>query len=128
MNRRAAHAGSIAVSSKGNHSINEVDRVALRQRHRIPAQLIRRRINFAERTAAQLPHRQRSETSVHYGWTNLVQPTPQVFMTQCQKRTTAELLGIQAVRSFLRGILSFWKRAFDSLARKMIGKTGLIAE
>jgi hypothetical protein len=100
----------------------------LRNRRSVPAQLIRRRRNFIERRAAQVRVLDRMESALHDRRTNAVRPRAKVFVTRSKKRRSAELFGVEAMRNFLRGILSLRQGSDDGLGGEMIPESGVVLE
>ena len=118
--------GGISVAANGDDSFDEI-RWFCRDWQRIPAHLIRRGWRLVKWTAAQERLLRKGLIRfMHDRGADAVHPAPSILTSRRGKGGAAYLLGIQAQRVLLRGVLADRERSRMRLGGKLVSKSRLI--
>ncbi len=119
--------GDVAVARDREQPVDEI-RGRLRQRKRIPAQLVRRRLDIGERRTAQLRVTQSLERAVHGRGTQAIEPGAPVLCARRGERGARQLLRVQTIRNALRRIAARGQCTGQRFGGELVAEAALIVE
>ncbi len=117
----------IAVAAERDHALDEVGG-PLRDRHRAPAQLRRRRVDIVERRAADETVVHARIGAMHHRGLDAVGPGAAVFRARHGERRAGNQLGVEPVRRPLRRIASDRQGAGHRLGLEIVAETRVIMQ
>src|SRR5215469_17078560 len=109
----------VAVPCERDEPVNKIRRLC-RQWQRIPAKLVRRRLDLVERSRTHQAVADSLIRLVHHRWAYAVGPCATVEQTRRGKRAAAQLLRVKAEARLLRCVLADRKGASDGLGGELV--------
>ena len=122
----AALRRGISVAGHGDESVDKIG-CGLRQRQRIPAQLIRRRALVVE-SAHDARVLELAKRLMHRGRPDSVQPRAAVGAAGRGEGCSRELFRIEPIRGALRRVLRGGERTGQGFGREFVAEAGLVVE
>ena len=127
--KKAVNAASLVAGHRGQ-ALHEVGR-RVRHRHRMPAQLIRRRRHLVEATA-DVPTKQArvdlDEGSMDCGGPDAIEPRAPVMAARRGECRARQLLGVETMRRMLRRVAAFGQCARHGFGCELVAEARLIGQ